>query len=68
MKEFRESLKNAGIILGVSMLVFFAAGYGSGSYNWNTFYLFFMGAVFGNSVGFMRKKQNFSGNLKRNLK
>ncbi|WP_113928899.1 hypothetical protein [Bacillus sp. P14.5] len=68
MKEFRESLKYAGIILGVSMLIFLAAGYADGSYNWNTFYIFFMGAVFGNCVGLMRNKQNFSGTLKRNLK
>lgn len=68
MKEFRENLRYVGIILGVSMLIFLAEGYGSGSYNWNIFYLFFMGAVFGNSVGLMRNKQSFSGNLKRNLK
>jgi hypothetical protein len=68
VKEFRENLKYAGIILGVSVLILLATGYSSGSYNWNIFYWFLMGAAFGNGVGLMRNKQKFSGNLKRNLK
>ncbi|MGM0846632.1 MAG: hypothetical protein ACQEUT_16780 [Bacillota bacterium] len=68
MKGFRENLRYVSIILGVSMLLFLATGYGSGSYNWNTFYWFLMGAVFGNGVGMMRNKQILSGTLKRNLK
>ncbi len=56
MKEFLENLKNLGLILGVSMLLFLADGYGTGSYDGNVFFLFFMGAVFGQGVGHMRGK------------
>jgi hypothetical protein len=64
VNEFRKNIKYAGLILGVSLLIFLATGYGNGSYNWNTFYLFFMGAAFGYGVGMTRNKKKNGGNLK----
>jgi hypothetical protein len=63
MKEVWDNLKYAGLIFGVSLLMYLASGYGEGEYDSRVFILFFTGAVFGHGVGFMRNKKKYPNTL-----
>ncbi|WP_421385226.1 hypothetical protein ACOJQI_10825 [Bacillus salacetis] len=56
MNEVRDNLKYAGLIFGVSLIIFLAYGFGKGEFDSAVFTLFFSGAVFGHGVAFMRER------------
>ncbi|WP_456270967.1 hypothetical protein [Bacillus sp. AK031] len=63
MKEVRDNVKYAGLILAVSLIMYLAYGYGEGEFDSKVFILFFTGAVFGQGVGFMRNNKKHRNTL-----
>jgi hypothetical protein len=57
MDEVRDNMKYAGLIFGVSLIIFLAYGFGKGEFDSAVFTLFFSGATFGHGVAFMRGKK-----------